>query len=222
MIQLKNVVAGYRGGQQDILNGLTLSVEKGEFAVIESATGSGKSTLMRLLTGELDPSSGEIVVAGERLSDLSNRNVARYRRSIGMVFQDFKLLEDKTVEENVSFALEVLSKVGRYDMSTKVSAALDRVGLYSQKHCFPNALSMGEQQRVAIARAIVREPLVLLADEPTGQLDHEASRGILDILNTENLRGMTVLVTTSQRGLMPENPRIKRFALEGGQTRSLA
>lgn len=222
MIKLTNVVAGYRNGHPDVICGLTLSVEKGEFVAVEAATGAGKSTLMRLLTGEVNPSSGEIVVAGERLSELKNRNVARYRRSIGMVFQDFKLLEDKTVEENVAFALEVLSKVGRYDMSTKVSAALDRVGLDRQKHCFPNELSMGEQQRVAIARAIVREPLVLLADEPTGQLDSGASQGILDVLNTENLRGMTILVTTSQRGLMPENPRIKRFALEAGQTHSLA
>ena len=194
MIEFKDVTKEYSKGIA-ALNGVNLKIEKGEFAFIVGDSGSGKSTLIRLLLKELDPTSGSIIVNGQNLNRLKHRKIPQYRRHLGVVFQDFRLLKDRNIYENIAFALRVTETSPRI-IKQKVPAALSLVGLAQKYKAFPKELSGGEQQRVAIARAIVNEPAILLADEPTGNLDPTNSWEIMKLLEEANERGTTVLVVT--------------------------
>ena len=194
MIELREVTKEYSKGIA-ALNGISLKIEPGEFVFIVGDSGSGKSTLIRLLMKELEPTSGKIQVMGNDLGKLKHKEIPFYRRKIGVVFQDFRLLKDRNVYENVAFALRVTETATRV-IKKKVPAALSLVGLAQKYKSFPKELSGGEQQRVAIARAIVNEPSILLADEPTGNLDPANSWEIMKLLQEANDRGTTVIVVT--------------------------
>ena len=194
MIELKEVTKEYSKGIA-ALNGVSLKIEPGEFVFIVGDSGSGKSTLIRLLMKELEPTSGEICVMGKNLKALKHKQVPFYRRKLGVVFQDFRLLKDRNVYENVAFALRVTETPSRV-IKKKVPAALSLVSLAQKYKSFPRELSGGEQQRVAIARAVVNEPSILLADEPTGNLDPANSWEIMKLLQEANDRGTTVIVVT--------------------------
>ena len=180
MIELKDVTKEYSKGIS-ALNGINLKIEQGEFVFIVGDSGSGKSTLIKLIMKELEPTSGTIVVNGHNLGRMRHRKVPMYRRNIGVVFQDFRLLKDRNIYENIAFAQRVTETSARV-IKKKVPAALSLVGLAQKYKAFPKELSGGEQQRVAIARAIVNEPAILLADEPTGNLDKENRRKIVELL----------------------------------------
>ncbi|MCD8317282.1 MAG: cell division ATP-binding protein FtsE [Eggerthellaceae bacterium] len=193
---------------------ITLEIYAGEFIFLVGHSGSGKSTFIRLLTRELKPSDGKIYVADEDLTTMRNWRVPYLRRNIGCVFQDFKLLPNKTVFENVAFALEVIGK-SRHVVKTQVPEVLRLVGLADKLNKYPDQLSGGEQQRVSIARAIVNRPPLLVCDEPTGNLDPQTSRGIMDLLERINRTGTTVLVATHDREMV-DNMRRRVVALENG------
>ncbi|MEE1314360.1 MAG: cell division ATP-binding protein FtsE [Faecalimonas sp.] len=194
MIELKDVKKEYSKGIA-ALNGISLKIEPGEFVFIVGDSGSGKSTLIRLLMKELEPTSGKIKMLGQDLGTMKHEEIPFYRRKIGVVFQDFRLLKDRNVYENIAFALRVTEAPTRV-IKKKVPAALSLVGLAQKYKSYPKELSGGEQQRVAIARAVVNEPAILLADEPTGNLDPENSWEIMRLLNEANARGTTVIVVT--------------------------
>lgn len=194
MIDLKNVSKTYSSGV-DALNDVTIHIDKGEFVFIVGTSGSGKSTLIRLLLKELDPTSGTIVVNGKNYSKVRRRNLPLIRRDIGVVFQDFRLLEDRNVFENVAFAQKAIEAPNRR-IRSKVLQKLAVVGLVDKIRTNPKELSGGEQQRVAIARALVNEPAILLADEPTGNLDENNSWDIMKLLEEANEAGTTVIVVT--------------------------
>lgn len=218
MIQFRNVSYTYPGSQKQILENVSFGIAKGDFAVIKGMTGAGKSTILHLLTCEEAAASGEIQVGPFELSKIKRSNIPVYRRTIGCVFQDFKLLEEKTVAENVTFALEVQRKYKSDSISKQVGEALERVSMYGERDHFPRELSLGGQQRVAIARALVTEPLVLLADGATAQLDDETAAGIFGLLASENIRGMTILLTTTSEHFFPVFPRsAKYFELQNGK-----
>jgi len=178
-----------------------VEISKGEFVFLVGASGSGKSTFIRLLNKEETPDAGRIFVAGKDIGQLSSWKVPYLRRNIGCVFQDFKLLPTKTVFENVAFALEVIGRP-RSVIDAQVPAILDLVGLAHKSSNFPNELSGGEQQRVSVARAFVNRPLILLADEPTGNLDPATSVGIMRLLDRINKTGTTVVMATHDRGIV--------------------
>ena len=194
MIELKEVTKEYSKGIA-ALNGVSLKIEQGEFVFIVGDSGSGKSTLIRLLLKELEPTSGKITVMGKDLGKMKHKAIPYYRRKMGVVFQDFRLLQDRNVYENIAFALRVTETPTRV-LKTKVPAALSLVGLAQKYKSNPKELSGGEQQRVAIARAIVNEPSILLCDEPTGNLDPVNSWEIMKLLDEANQRGTTVVVVT--------------------------
>lgn len=196
------------------LDDVCLHIYPGEFVFLVGHSGSGKSTFIRLLTRELKPTAGHIYVADEDLSTMRNWRVPYLRRNIGCVFQDFKLLPNKTVFENVSFALEVIGK-SRHIIRTQVPEVLRLVGLADKLDKRPDQLSGGEQQRVSIARAIVNRPPLLVCDEPTGNLDPQNSRGIMDLLERINRTGTTVLVATHDREMV-DNMRRRVIALDRG------
>ncbi|MFN8040219.1 MAG: cell division ATP-binding protein FtsE [Acidimicrobiales bacterium] len=200
MIKLEEVSKVYKGDVVALRNA-SAEIAKGEFVFLVGASGSGKSTFIRLLNKEEDPTGGRIYVAGKDIGDLSSWKVPFLRRNIGCVFQDFKLLSNKTVAENVAFALEVIGRP-RHVVQTQVPAILDLVGLGAKAENFPNELSGGEQQRVSIARAFVNRPLILLADEPTGNLDPATSVGIMRLLDRINKTGTTVVMATHDRGIV--------------------
>jgi cell division transport system ATP-binding protein len=193
---------------------ITLQIFAGEFIFLVGHSGSGKSTFIRLLTREIKPSSGKIYVADEDLTTMRNWRVPYLRRNIGCVFQDFKLLPNKTVFENVAFALEVIGK-SRHVIKTQVPEVLRLVGLSDKLNSYPDQLSGGQQQRVSIARAIVNRPPLLICDEPTGNLDPQTSRGIMDLLERINRTGTTVLVATHDREMV-DNMRRRVIALDRG------
>ena len=193
MIELKEVTKEYSKGIA-ALNGINLRIEQGEFVFVVGDSGSGKSTLIRLLMKEIEPTSGTIIVNGQN---------PQYRRGIGVVFQDFRLLKDRNIYENIAFAQRVTEKSTRV-IKKKVPAALSLVGLAQKYKAFPKELSGGEQQRVAIARAVVNEPAILLADEPTGNLDPTNSWEIMKLLEEANERGTTVLVVTHNQEIVNE------------------
>ena len=197
------------------LHDISLQIYAGEFVFLVGHSGSGKSTLIKLITRELKPSSGHIYVADEDLTTMRDWRVPYLRRNIGCVFQDFKLLPNKTVFENVSFALEVIGK-SRHVIKTQVPEVLRLVGLQDKLNKRPDQLSGGEQQRVSIARAIVNRPPLLVCDEPTGNLDPQTSRGIMDLLERINRTGTTVLVATHDREMV-DNMRRRVIALDNGQ-----
>ena len=202
MIELKDVTKEYSKGIS-ALNGINLKIEQGEFVFIVGDSGSGKSTLIKLLLKEIDPTSGTIIVNGQNLGRLRHRHIPQYRRSIGVVFQDFRLLRDRNIYENIAFAQRVTEKSTRV-IKKKVPAALSLVGLAQKYKAFPKELSGGEQLRVAIARAVVNEPAILLCDEPTGNLDPTNSWEIMKLLEEANERGTTVLVVTHNQEIVNE------------------
>ena len=200
MIELRNVKKEYSKGNA-ALNGVSVKIERGEFVFIVGDSGSGKSTLIRLIMKELNPTDGTIIVNGQNLNRMRHRNIAKYRRGLGVVFQDFRLLKDRNIYENIAFALRVTETPGKV-IKKKVPAALSLVGLAQKYKSFPKELSGGEQQRVAIARAIVNEPAILLADEPN--LDPTNSWEIMSLLKEANERGTTVLVVTHNQEIVNE------------------
>lgn len=202
MIELKDVTKEYSKGIS-ALNDINLKIEQGEFVFIVGDSGSGKSTLIKLLLKEIDPTSGTIIVNGQNLGRLKHRHIPQYRRSIGVVFQDFRLLKDRNIYENIAFAQRVTEKSTRV-IKKKVPAALSLVGLAQKYKAYPKELSGGEQQRVAIARAVVNEPAILLCDEPTGNLDPTNSWEIMKLLEEANERGTTVLVVTHNQEIVNE------------------
>ena len=202
MITLKNVTKEYNKGNIG-LEDVSLDIAKGEFVFIVGKSGSGKTTLMKLLQKELDVTSGQIIVNGQDYKKLTQRNLPKFRRQMGMVFQDFRLLKDRTIFENVAFAQQVVEVRHRY-IKRQVENMLEMVGLKDRMNAFPNELSGGEQQRVAIARALVNHPVLLLADEPTGNLDPVTAKGIMELLSEINKSGTTVLVVTHNKELVNE------------------
>ncbi|RVW05324.1 cell division ATP-binding protein FtsE [Rhodococcus xishaensis] len=195
MISVKDVSKFYKASTRPALDKVSIEVDKGDFVFLIGPSGSGKSTFMQLLLREETPTSGDIHVADFHVNKLSSRRVPKLRQSVGYVFQDFRLLPNKTVSENVAFALEVIGK-SRSIIERTVPEVLELVGLSGKADRMPNELSGGEQQRVAIARAFVNRPLVLLADEPTGNLDPDTSTDIMLLLERINRTGTTVLMAT--------------------------
>ncbi|HIS06559.1 cell division ATP-binding protein FtsE [Lachnoclostridium sp. An196] len=200
MIVLDNVSKEYSNGVAAI-NGINLHIERGEFVFVVGDSGSGKSTLIKLLLKELEPTSGVIRVNGVNLGRMKKRAIPKYRRKIGCVFQDFRLLKDRNVYENVAFAQRVVVTPTR-EIKKNVPAMLSLVGLAEKYKSYPRQLSGGEQQRVALARALVNSPDILLADEPTGNLDPKTSREIMKLLEEINARGTTVLVVTHDQAIV--------------------
>ena len=213
MIKCVDVIKHYKGDVH-ALKGVTLDIEKGEFVFVVGPSGSGKSTFLKLLTKEEEPTSGEIYVAGKNLSTLPRWRVPYLRRNVGCVFQDFKLLPNKTVFENVAFGLEVIGRP-RSVVQRQVPQILELVGLGEKLDRFPEELSGGEQQRVSIARAFVNRPLILLADEPTGNLDPATSVGIMRLLDRINRTGTTVVMATHDHAIV-DSMRRRVIELEGG------
>ncbi|NVN92956.1 MAG: cell division ATP-binding protein FtsE [Desulfuromonadales bacterium] len=213
MIQLHNVSLAY---QKDAtaLNNITLRVARGEFVFLTGTSGAGKTTLLRLLYGALAPTSGQVLIDGQNVSRMTSSQIPLLRRSIGVVFQDFKLLQNRTVFENVAITLEVLGW-GRADIGKKVLHILKQMGIESKINLTPQRLSGGEQQRVALARALVNDPKILLADEPTGNLDDANKNQILSIFKDANARGTTVVVATHDRRLI-ENSHKRLVTLSKG------
>ena len=200
MIDLENVKKSYATGVQ-ALNGITLHIDKGEVVLIVGDSGYGKSTLIKLLLKELDPTSGTIKVNGMNLNKMKPRAIPKYRRKLGVVFQDFRLLKDRNVYENVAFAQRVIITPTK-QIRKNVPRTLSLVGLAEKYKAFPKELSGGEQQRVALARALVNQPNILLADEPTGNLDPKNSKEIMRLLETINERGTTVVVVTHNQEIV--------------------
>jgi len=212
VIDFQDVVKRYDSGDLG-LNGTTFAVLPGEFVFIVGASGSGKSTLMRLLIKEIEPTSGSVRVAGRDLTEISRRKVPYYRRNLGMVHQDFKLLPNRTVYDNVAYALQVTGG-SRREVRQKVPDILRLTGLSLKLHSYPDQLSGGEQQRVSVARAFVNHPPLLLADEPTGNLDPETSVGIMQLLYRINRTGTTVVVVTHDHQMVD---RMRRRVIELSQ-----
>lgn len=200
MITLENVVKSYPNGVGAI-NGISLHIERGEFVFVVGDSGSGKSTLIKLLLKELEPTEGSIRVNGVNLLKMKKRAIPKYRRKIGCVFQDYRLLKDRNVYENVAFAQRVVATPTK-EIKKNVPAMLSLVGLAEKYKSYPRQLSGGEQQRVALARALVNSPDILLADEPTGNLDPKTSREIMKLLEKINDRGTTVLVVTHDQDIV--------------------
>jgi cell division transport system ATP-binding protein len=209
VIEFRNVSKHYEGGDVG-LDGASFSVERGEFVFLVGATGSGKSTVQRLLIKEIDPTAGSIRVAGRDLERIERKKVPFYRRNVGVVFQDFKLLPNRTVYDNVAYALQVTGG-SRREIRQKVPDVLRLTGLSLKLHNYPDQLSGGEQQRVSVARAFVNHPPLLLADEPTGNLDPETSIGIMQLLYRINRTGTTVLVSTHDSNMVD---RMRRRVIE--------
>ena len=201
MIRIENVTKQYKGTSRPALKNVSLEIEKGDFVFLVGASGSGKSSLMRLMLREDIPTSGSVHVMGENLVAIPSRRIPFFRRKLGVVFQDFRLLPSKTVAQNVAFSLEVIGKSQGF-IQEAVPDVLAMVGLEGKADRLPGELSGGEQQRVALARAIVNKPAVLLADEPTGNLDPATSDGIMALLERINLAGTTVVMATHDRGIV--------------------
>jgi cell division transport system ATP-binding protein len=200
MISLQRVTKVYRNGVT-ALEDVSVEIDKGEFVFVVGPSGSGKSTMIRLLLKQEEASRGDVFVAGKNLSRITSFKVPHLRRNIGTVFQDYKLLQDKTVFENVSFALEVIGKP-KHVIDQRVPEILEYVGLGDKLNGYPDELSGGEQQRVSIARACVNRPLVLLADEPTGNLDPNTSVDIMRLLDKVNRIGTTILMATHDQAIV--------------------
>jgi cell division transport system ATP-binding protein len=200
VVELRDVTKVYEGGSIG-LEGASIRIGRGEFVFLVGPTGCGKSTCIRLLLRELEPSRGEILIAGRELGEIPRQRVPHLRRNIGTVFQDFKLLPNRTVYDNVAYSLQVIGE-SRQEIRRKVPDILRLVGLSTKLHNFPDELSGGEQQRVSIARAFVNHPPLLLADEPTGNLDPETSIGIMQLIYRINRTGTTVIVATHDKEMV--------------------
>ena len=215
MIRFEKVLKTYPGQGAPALDNVTVDIEKGEFVFLVGASGSGKSTFLRLVLRESRPTSGRVYVAGKEINRLAGWKVPRLRRQIGTVFQDFRLLPNKTVSENVAFALQVIGR-NASEIKTLVPETLEMVGLDGKGDRMPDELSGGEQQRVAVARAFVNRPMILIADEPTGNLDPATSVGIMKLLDRINRTGTTVLMATHDSGIV-DQMRKRVIELEGGR-----
>jgi cell division transport system ATP-binding protein len=213
MIKTQGVEKVFKGGIV-ALEEISIDIEKGEFVFIVGPSGSGKSTFIKLLTKEEEPTAGEVYVAGKNLASLPRWRIPYLRRNVGCVFQDFKLLPNKTVFENVAFGLEVIGRP-RAVVKRQVPQILELVGLGEKLHRFPDELSGGEQQRVSIARAFVNRPLILVADEPTGNLDPATSVGIMRLLDRINRTGTTVVMATHDHAIV-DSMRRRVIELENG------
>lgn len=211
MIEFRNVSKKYDTGTEAIHN-INFKINKGEFAFLVGSSGSGKSTIIKLVLKEEEPTSGNIIINGKDTTFLKPSKVPYLRRSMGIVFQDFRLLPDKTVYENVAFAMYVVKATPKH-IRRQVPMVLSLVGLANKAKVYPNELSGGEQQRVALARAIVNNPSMLIADEPTGNLDPNTAWDIMELLNDINLRGTTVLVATHAKDIVDKmNKRVIRIS----------
>jgi cell division transport system ATP-binding protein len=215
VIRFEEVSKLYATQQRPALSDVTLEIERGEFVFLIGQSGSGKSTFLRLVLKEEKPSNGRIHVAGKDLGRLSNWKIPHWRRQIGTVFQDFRLLPNKTVYQNVAFALEVIGKP-RSVIRRVVPGVLELVGLEGKEDRLPNELSGGEQQRVAVARAFANQPVLLIADEPTGNLDPATSVGIMKLLDRINRTGTTVIMATHDQGIV-DQMRKRVIELEYGE-----
>ena len=200
MIELNNVVKTYDPGVK-ALNGISLKIDDGEFVFLVGPSGSGKSTIIKLLTAELEPTAGSVLVNGFVLEKIRPRAIPYLRRTLGVIFQDFRLIENKTVYDNVAFAMRVIG-AGESAIKKRVPYVLDLVGLENKGRRLPHELSGGEQQRVAIARALVNNPSIIIADEPTGNLDPSRSLEIMMLLEQINALGTTVMVVTHEKELV--------------------
>ena len=210
MIEFRNVNKKYDTGTEAVHNA-NFKIDKGEFAFLVGSSGSGKSTLIKLILKEEEPTSGNIIINGKDTTFLKPSRVPFLRRSMGIVFQDFRLLPDKTVYENVAFAMYVVKATPKH-IRRQVPMVLSLVGLANKAKVYPNELSGGEQQRVALARAIVNNPSMLIADEPTGNLDPNTAWDIMELLNDINLRGTTVVVATHAKDIVDKmNKRVIRI-----------
>jgi len=223
MIQLTNVSKTYPNGARALID-VNLKIDKGEFVFLVGPSGAGKSTLIKLFYRDEIPTRGQVQINGKNLVRMKEREVPYLRRSIGVVFQDFKLLPNKTVFENVAFALEVIG-VSKSEVKVRTCATIELVGLAGKENSFPNELSGGEQQRVCVARAVINNPALLVADEPTGNLDPDTAWEIMDLLFSINKRGTTVVMGTHARAIVDkmqkrviaiENGRVARDEENGG------
>lgn len=202
MIEFKNVYKTYTTGTEAV-NNANFSIEKGEFAFLVGASGSGKSTLIKLILKEEEPTSGNIIINGKDTTFLKPKRIPYLRRSMGVVFQDFRLLADKTVYENVAFAMNIVKATPKH-IRRQVPMVLSLVGLSGKAKVYPHELSGGEQQRVALARALVNNPSMIIADEPTGNLDPDTAWDIMNLLNDINLRGTTVVIATHAKDIVDQ------------------
>ncbi|MGN7407785.1 MULTISPECIES: cell division ATP-binding protein FtsE [unclassified Sporosarcina] len=213
MIKMKNVYKKYSNGVV-AANGINIDINNGEFVYVVGPSGAGKSTFIKMMYREESPTSGQIFIDGTDLSSLKNKEIPYLRRQIGVVFQDFKLLPRLNVYENVAFALEVIEETPT-EIRKKVTDVLALVGLSQKARMFPNELSGGEQQRVSIARSIVNEPKLVIADEPTGNLDPDTSLGIMNIFEKINNRGTTIIMATHNKDIV-NSIRHRVLLVEGG------
>ncbi|MGI5852701.1 MAG: cell division ATP-binding protein FtsE [Bacillota bacterium] len=214
MLRMRNVSKVYHNGTV-ALTSINLTVDKGEMVFIVGQSGAGKSTLFKLINRKELPTTGEVWVGRKSVPDLKKSEIPIFRRNVGMIYQDFKLLPNKTTFDNIAFALEVI-EASRREILRQVPAVLELVGLRDKGKAYPHELSGGEQQRVSLARAIVNRPIVLMADEPTGNLDPETSWGIMDLLVEINRRGTTVLMATHNKDIV-NRMRRRVIALEDGK-----
>ena len=213
MIKFVDVTKVYDNNTLALKN-VNLTIEKGEFAFLVGPSGSGKSTIVKMLFKEIEPTGGNLILNNTDVTNLKKNQIPFYRRKIGVIFQDFKLIPTLNIYENVAFALRVTGASNK-DIKNKVPMALSLVGLSSKFKSFPNELSGGEQQRVSIARAIVNNPTLLIADEPTGNLDPDTAMGIMDTLNNVNRNGTTILMATHAKDIVDEM-RKRVIAIENG------
>jgi len=218
MIELFNV--SVHMGNRMVLENVSLKIGKGEFVYLIGRTGAGKTTLLRLIYMDLLPDRGNVIVDTYSSSNIRRRDIPYLRRKVGVVFQDFKLLVDRNVYENIAFALRLMG-ASRREVKSKVLTVLSHVGLHHKRYYMPHQLSGGEQQRVVIARALVNEPFVLLADEPTGNLDPEASRGILELLESINRSGTAVVMATHNYEIIRQYPHRTLILEDGKVTREM-
>jgi cell division transport system ATP-binding protein len=213
-VELRDVTVVYPGGNVG-LAGTSVAIERGEFAFLVGPTGCGKSTFIRLLLREIEPARGSVLIAGRDIGALPRRKIPKLRRNIGVVFQDFKLLPNRTVYDNVAYSLQVIGE-SRSNIKAKVPQILRMVGLSTKLTAYPDELSGGEQQRVSLARAFVNQPPLLLADEPTGNLDPETSLGIMQLIYRINRAGTTVIVATHDSEMVD---RMRRRVIEMSEGR---
>jgi len=217
LVQFYNVSKVYKNGVK-ALNDISLKIDRGEFIFLMGSSGAGKSTLVKMLIREELPTRGQIFVASRSVVRMKRGDVPKLRRNVGIIFQDFKLLETKTVSENIAFAMKVVG-ASSSDIKHRVPEVIQMVGLKGRENSFPGQLSGGEQQRVGIARALANRPLLLIADEPTGNLDMDTSLEIMDLLYDINRKGTTVIMATHARELV-KNARKRVIMLDGGKISS--
>ena len=213
MLEMINVTKTYPGGSV-ALQDINVRIEQGEFVFVVGPSGAGKSTFFKMLFREVLPSSGKVIVNGHDLVKMTDKEIPYFRRQLGIVFQDYRLLPDRTVYDNVAFAMQVIETPYR-KIKRRVNDVLDLVGLRKRAHAYPTELSGGEQQRIAIARAIVNDPILLIADEPTGNLDPETSWEIMDIFREVNKSGTTIVMATHDREIVDQMEK-RVIAIENG------